>query len=174
MRASTTAIRCESERAERWPRWLGIETQQTEDIAMSAYDTTTGRTTLGGQIQDEHVEETHSLISADKVKGTSVYNAAGDNLGSIHDVMIDKRSGHVAYAVLSFGGFLGIGEKYHPLPWNVLTYDEDKGGYNIDLTADQLRAAPSYSGDELSRFGTDADESRLATYYGGIGGSPLI
>jgi sporulation protein YlmC with PRC-barrel domain len=141
---------------------------------MSSYDTTTGRTTLGSQVQDEHVEETHSLISADKVKGTSVYNAAGDNLGSIHDVMIDKRSGHVAYAVLSFGGFLGIGEKYHPLPWNVLNYDEDKGGYNIDLTADQLRDAPSYSNEELSRFGTDADESRVTTYYGGVGGAPLI
>jgi sporulation protein YlmC with PRC-barrel domain len=142
---------------------------------MTSYDTThTGRSSLSGQAQDEHVEETHSLISADKVKGTSVYNAAGDHLGSIHDVMIDKRSGHVAYAVLSFGGFLGIGEKYHPLPWNVLTYDEDKGGYNIDLTADQLRAAPSYSDDELSRFGSDADESRVTTYYGGIGGAPMI
>jgi sporulation protein YlmC with PRC-barrel domain len=141
---------------------------------MSAYDTTTGRTSLDAQVQDEHVEETGTLISADKVKGTSVYNGAGDNLGSIHDVMIDKRSGHVAYAVLSFGGFLGIGEKYHPLPWNVLSYDEDKGGYNIDLSADQLRAAPSYSGDELTRFGGSADEDRVATYYGGIGGAPMI
>ncbi len=122
---------------------------------MATYGTT-GTTTDAlrrGQIQDEHIRETGELISSDKVKGTTVYNAAGDNLGSIHDLMIDKRAGRVAYAVMSFGGFLGIGEKFHPLPWNVLTYDESKGGYNIDLTTDQLRSAPSYSREELARFG---------------------
>ena len=64
----------------------------------------------------EHQTETTTLIAADKVAGTTVYNAAGDTLGEIHDVMIDKASGKVAYAVMSFGGFLGIGEEYHPLP----------------------------------------------------------
>jgi sporulation protein YlmC with PRC-barrel domain len=125
-------------------------------------------------IRDEHVEETGALISAGKVKGTAVYNAVGDDLGTIHDVMIDKSSGRVAYAVMSFGGFLGIGEKYHPLPWNVLTYDEDKGGYNIDLSAEQLRAAPSYSSDELRRFGDRMENERVLTYYGGLGYPPII
>jgi hypothetical protein len=125
-------------------------------------------------IQDEHIEETGTLISAGKVKGTSVYNSADDDLGSIHDLMIDKRSGRVAYAVMSFGGFLGIGEKYHPLPWNVLTYDADKGGYNIDLSAEQLRSAPSYSSDELGRFGDREENERVSTYYGGLGYPPLI
>jgi sporulation protein YlmC with PRC-barrel domain len=140
---------------------------------MTTYGTT-GTTTdalRDGQIQDEHVHETPQLIAAEKVRGTSVYNSAGDNLGSIHDLMIDKRAGRVAYAVMSFGGFLGIGEKYHPLPWNTLTYDESKGGYNIDLTSDQLRLAPSYSRDELSRFGSD---DKVDTYYGGLGYPPLI
>ena len=133
---------------------------------------TYGSTGMGtGQVQDEHIRETGQLIAADKVTGTTVYNAAGDNLGSIHDLMIDKRSGRVAYAVMSFGGFLGIGEKFHPLPWNVLTYDESKGGYNIDLTSDQLRSAPSYSRDELTRFGSD---DRVDTYYGGLGYPPHI
>jgi sporulation protein YlmC with PRC-barrel domain len=124
-----------------------------------------------GEIQDEHIHETGQLIAAEKVRGTSVYNAAGDDLGSIHDLMIDKRNGRVAYAVMSFGGFLGIGEKFHPLPWNVLTYDESKGGYNIDLTSEQLRQAPSYSTDELARFGSDEKVDR---YYGGLGYPPPV
>ncbi len=141
---------------------------------MTSYDANTQAGMRSGDIQDQHVEETGSLISSDKVKGTSVYNSAGDNLGSIHDLMIDKRGGRVAYAVMSFGGFLGIGEKYHPLPWHVLTYDEDKGGYNIDLTSDQLRGAPSYSRHELSGFRAGDDDERVDTYYGGLGYPPLV
>jgi PRC-barrel domain len=66
-------------------------------------------------------DETNTLISSDKVEGTSVYNRQGEKLGSIHTLMINKISGKVAYAVMSFGGFLGIGDRYHPLPWSVLT-----------------------------------------------------
>ena len=65
----------------------------------------------------EAAQETGNLIASDKVQGTNVYNATGDNLGSIHDIMIDKPSGQVVYAIMSFGGFLGIGNQYHPLPW---------------------------------------------------------
>jgi sporulation protein YlmC with PRC-barrel domain len=128
---------------------------------MATYDTGSSANLRAGEAQAEHVRETHELISAEKVIGTSVYNANGDDLGSIHDLMIDKRGGRVAYAVMSFGGFLGIGEKYHPLPWHVLTYDEDKGGYNVGLSADQLRNAPTYSEAEMSRFGADADDQRV-------------
>ena len=71
----------------------------------------------------EAVQETGNLIASDKVQGTNVYNAAGDNLGAIHDVMIDKPSGKVAYAIMTFGGFLSMGNQYHPLPWSVLKYD---------------------------------------------------
>ena len=56
--------------------------------------------------------------------------------------MIDKRSGKVAYAVMSFGGFLGMGESYHPLPWEVLDYDERQGGYVVDLDKERLQNAP--------------------------------
>ena len=127
---------------------------------MSKLDTGTGTTTR------EHVDETPSLISASKVSGTSVYNAAGEDLGSVHDLMLDKRSGKVAYAVMSFGGFLGIGERYHPLPWHLLTYDEGKGGYNIDLSADRLRAGPSYSEIELDRFIDEGGGRQVSDYYG--------
>jgi sporulation protein YlmC with PRC-barrel domain len=132
---------------------------------MATYDTpgTTPDALRSGEIQDEHIHETGQLIAAEKVRGTAVYNSAGDNLGSIHDLMIDKRAGRVAYAVMSFGGFLGIGEKFHPLPWKVLTYDESKGGYNIDLTSD-----------ELTGFAARANDHRVDTYYGGLGYPPLI
>ncbi len=68
----------------------------------------------------EAVQETGSLIASDKVQGTEVYNTAGENLGAIHDIMVDKPSGKVAYAIMSFGGFLGIGNQYRPLPWSIL------------------------------------------------------
>lgn len=118
-------------------------------------------------------DETGKLISADKVIGTAVYNAGGNRLGTIHSVMLHKISGRVAYAVMSFGGFLGIGERFHPLPWDVLTYDEDKGGYNIDKTEDQLRSAPHYSREELDQL--DYGKSGIRDYYGvGLGGSETL
>ena len=78
-------------------------------------------------------QETTALIAASKVQGTDVFNSAGESLGSIHDLMIDKISGNVAYAIMSFGGFLGIGNSYHPLPWSLLQYDTSKGGYVVNL-----------------------------------------
>jgi hypothetical protein len=111
--------------------------------------------------------ETHELIAADKVEGTRVYNRAGDLLGTVDEVMIGKRNGKVAYAVMSFGGFLGIGERYHPLPWHVLTYDEDKGGYVVDMNEDQLKSAPHFSREEIDpRLGRREELDRLHTFYG--------
>ena len=88
--------------------------------------------------------ETIRLIGSDKVEGTNVYNHAGDHLGHIDRVMIDKRSGKVSYAVMSFGGFLGIGEEHYPLPWDMLTYDVDRDGYVVDLSREKLEGAPSF------------------------------
>jgi hypothetical protein len=73
-------------------------------------------------------DETHRLISSEKVDGTAVYDRRGERLGSVHHLMLDKYTGQVSYAVMSFGGFLGIGESYHPLPWKVLNYDIRLGG----------------------------------------------
>src|SRR5246127_5770157 len=89
-------------------------------------------------------DETLNLISADKVVGTSVYNRQGEKLGSVYTLMLNKLNGQVAYAVMSFGGFLGIGESYHPLPWEKLTYDTGLGGYVVDITKEQLEGAPAY------------------------------
>ena len=89
--------------------------------------------------------ETASLIGSDKVEGTAVYGADDQKIGSIQRVMIDKISGKVAYAITSFGGFLGIGEDYYPVPWPTLKYDTRLGGYRTGLTADRLRGAPKYN-----------------------------
>lgn len=110
------------------------------------------------------MEETHSLIAGDKVAGTSVYNRAGEKIGAIHDVMIDKRSGKVAYAVMAFGGFLGLGESYHPLPWSTLDYDVGQGGYVVDISRDQLKGAPHYGAEDRPRWDRDY-ETRLHDYY---------
>ena len=94
------------------------------------------------------VHETERLISADKVEGTPVYDRQGGSIGSVYTVMIDKYSGQVAYAVMSIGGFLGIGERYHPLPWKALDFDPRLGGYVVDVTREQLERAPSYASDD--------------------------
>jgi sporulation protein YlmC with PRC-barrel domain len=108
---------------------------------------------------------THSAaIPAKEVNGTAVYNASGDRLGDIDDVVIEKRSGHVVYAIMSFGGFLGIGEKYHPLPWEVLKYDTGKDGYVVNLDKDVLKRAPYYSKDEIGTSDVTWREP-VSTYY---------
>src|SRR6195256_3223300 len=86
--------------------------------------------------------ETTALIGSDKVEGTAVYGADEKKIGKIERVMIDKVSGKVAYAVLSFGGFMGMGEDYYPVPWSMLKYDTKLGGYRVNLTKDQLEKAP--------------------------------
>lgn len=110
-------------------------------------------------------KETHALIAADKVEGTAIYDAKGEKMGSIHRIMIDKLTGKVDYAVMSFGGFLGIGDRYHPLPWAMLTYDEGLEGYVVNLTKEKLEHAPSYAENEMTwqdpRFGTTVTD-----YYG--------
>ena len=110
--------------------------------------------------------EKTTLIAGREVRGTSVYNTAGDSLGSIDDVMLDKKSGKVAYAVMSFGGFLGMGNHYHPLPWSTLKYDTRKGGYVVDLSKSQLEGAPHYSQGTDPGWGSRDYENRLHTYYG--------
>jgi sporulation protein YlmC with PRC-barrel domain len=91
--------------------------------------------------------ETAELIGSDKVEGTTVYDTTGEKMGSIARVMINKRSGQVAYAVVQFGGFLGIGNDYYPLPWAALKYDTSLGGYRTNITEQQLTGAPKYQGE---------------------------
>jgi hypothetical protein len=99
---------------------------------------------------DETKITSGSLIAAEKVIGTTVYNPAGEKLGSIEDIMMDKVSGRTCYAVLSFGGFLGMGDKHYPLPWSELTYDRRYEGFVVNRDKKMLEGAPSYAEDDFS------------------------
>ena len=110
--------------------------------------------------------ETLDLIGSDKVEGSNVYGANNDKIGSIASVMIGKRDGKVAFAVLSFGGFLGMGKDYYPVPWSSLTYDTELGGYKTNITEQQLTGAPKYA-PESEWDWTDRQRARSAyDYYG--------
>ncbi len=93
--------------------------------------------------------------------GSSQNSGRGDDrqgekkLGTVDDIMLDKVSGKAIYAIMSFGGFLGIGEKYHPLPWSTLKYDESKGGYVVNLDKRILENAPTYDMNEDFRWTPD-------------------
>jgi hypothetical protein len=104
--------------------------------------------------QPLETKETHSLIGSDKVEGTAVYRSNGAKIGQIQRVMIGKQSGKVGYAVMSFGGFLGIGEEYYPLPWSLLTYNPRLEGYEVNISDAQLKSAPKFSTHENWDWGT--------------------
>ena len=115
---------------------------------------------------DDTTNTSGRLIGADQVQGTSIYNPRGDNLGSVEDVMLDKVSGRIAYAVVGFGGFLGIGNRHYPLPWEKLKYDTSMGGYVVDLDKRTLEGAPSYADNEAVTWEDQAWGRRVYDYYG--------
>jgi PRC-barrel domain protein len=108
--------------------------------------------------------ETSTLIGSDKVEGTTVYGRDAQAVGEIERVMIDKISGKVAYAVMSFGGFMGIGEDYYPVPWSMLSYDTSLGGYRTNISREQLDRAPKYSESTSWNWNRDNDR-RVYDYY---------
>jgi hypothetical protein len=110
------------------------------------------------------LDESRRLISSSKVEGTAVYDRAGEQLGTIANFMVDKVSGQVAYAVMSFGGFLGLGERYHPLPWRALTYDTALGGYVVDIDRTKLEEAPNHQEGE-DPFRDDEYGAKVDAYY---------
>ena len=110
--------------------------------------------------------ETVSLIGSDKVEGTAVYGADNSKIGKVERIMIDKISGKVAYAVLTFGGFMGIGEDYYPLPWSQLKYDTGLGGYVTGITLKQLEGAPKYSNDNAWNWSDTGRTKSINDYYG--------
>jgi hypothetical protein len=109
--------------------------------------------------------ETVSLIGSDKVQGTAVYDADGNKIGSVERVMIEKISGRVSYAVLSFGGFLGIGDDYYPLPWPSLKYNVDLGGYQVMIPIEKIKGAPKYARNAVWDW---AGATGVDDYYGEI------
>lgn len=107
-------------------------------------------------------DEVGSLISADKVQGTNLYSREGDDLGQVESIMIDKPTGKVAYAVVAFGGFLGMGQERRALPWSALRYDTEQNGYVVEAGNDVIRSTPTITKDYADR----AWGSRLHEHYG--------
>jgi sporulation protein YlmC with PRC-barrel domain len=106
-----------------------------------------------------------SAIRAKQVLGTKVTDTSGKKIGSIEDVILDKQSNSIMFAVVGFGGFLGMAEKYHPIPWSSLEYDPDEGAYVVSFTKEQLQAAPSGSIDELTANDGMGFRDRTYDYY---------
>lgn len=111
-------------------------------------------------------ENHDSLINSSRVEGTAVYNLEGEQIGSIEHLMLEKRGGRVAHAVMSFGGFLGIGEEHYPIPWSKLTYDTELGGYRVDITKEQLGEAPSHPAKSGYDWYDRSNEERIYNFYG--------
>jgi hypothetical protein len=111
-------------------------------------------------------EKPHELIGSDRVQGTAVYRPGGERVGHIVRIMIDKRSGQAAYAVMNFGGFLGLGQESYPIPWSLLTYSPKVGGYEVDISDDQLKAAPHLMANENIDLGDRTRELQMYEYYG--------
>jgi sporulation protein YlmC with PRC-barrel domain len=114
----------------------------------------------------DNVAETTSLIAGSKVTGTEVFNKDAENIGKIYDVMLDKQSGQVVYAVMSFGGLLGLGENYYPIPWRLLTYSSSLGGYVVNLNRSQLEGSPSHSTATPPDWDKETYGSDLQGYWG--------
>jgi hypothetical protein len=111
----------------------------------------------------------HKLILASRVLNTTVYNQDGEKIGHVDDLSIDRVSGQARYAIVSFGGFLGIGERFHPLPWPALHYEPEQAGYVVALDKAVLADAPHYDRTELVALGGDSSQAewnQIYEYYG--------
>ncbi len=132
-------------------------------------------TTTQGQMQAENQApmkasagsaSQHELIASDRVEGTNVYRSDGTKIGHIERIMLDKRSGQAVYAVMNFGGFLGLGGASYPLPWSVLTYNTTLGGYEVNVSDEQLKNAPRLRADERWDDGNRDRDTMIYGYYG--------
>lgn len=110
-------------------------------------------------------ELTHNLVKTDEIIGVNVINTQDEDLGEIKELVIDKLSGHVVYAVLSFGGFLGLGDKYFALPWKALNYDLNKDAFILNVSKEQLKNAPGFDKDHWPDMSDRTWESRIYKFY---------
>jgi hypothetical protein len=131
-------------------------------------------------MQDAHsastTDEEHKLILASRVLKTRVLNKAGEHIGDIKDLSIDRVTGETKYAIMSFGGFLGIGQRFHPLPWQMLDFDPQQDGYVVSLDKAALADAPHYDADELANLGGARHQfysDQISGYYGVMAFDPL-
>jgi hypothetical protein len=131
-----------------------------KELTLQEFDMASDQMARTGQ-----TDETDRLISSEKVEGTTVYNRNGESLGSIHHLMIDKFTGQVEYAVMSTGGFLGIGENYSPVPWDSLDYDVNLGGYVMDADRTRLEKAPRFTQNAQPNWSDHSYADRVDEYW---------
>jgi sporulation protein YlmC with PRC-barrel domain len=125
----------------------------------------------------EQAQETagHPLILSSRVVGTPVYNREGERLGHVDDLSLEKVSGRARYAIISFGGFLGLDERFHPVPWSLLDFDVKQDGYVVPLDKSALEGAPHYDAAEIRQLGGPEHRTygdTIFNYYGPYGGGP--
>jgi hypothetical protein len=108
----------------------------------------------------------HTLIASDRIEGTAVRRANGELIGHIERLMIDKLSGKVSYAVMSFGGFLGIGSNLLPIPWSLLSYSRKLDAYRLDVAEEDLKSAPNFNDRRDFDWGDRSQETALHRHYG--------
>ncbi len=106
------------------------------------------------------------LMGADTLVGNDVYNPAGENLGDVKEIMLDMRSGKVSYAVLSFGGFMGVGEKLFAVPWEVLKLDTENKRFTLDVNKEQLEGAPGFDKHHWPDMADTAWQKSIHDHYG--------
>ena len=119
--------------------------------------------------QERPDTSSHPLILSSRVTGTPVYDRAGTRLGHVDDLSIEKVSGRTIYAIMSFGGFLGIGERFHPVPWSLLDYDLERGGFAVPIEPAALKDAPNYDAAEIRDLGGPEYRTYGDTIYGYYG-----
>ena len=103
------------------------------------------------RVDDDLTDVEHRLISSNRIEGTPVFDRYAKKIGSIHSLMIEKDSGQVAYAVLTFARLLGLGARAYPLPWSMLTYNREQHGYCLDLRYEDIEDAPYMALDRADR-----------------------
>lgn len=151
--------------SERGGSWPGGERDRDERSSRDRYHERGDRFGRDDHRSGLPIEETGRLIASNKVEGTAVYGLDGERLGTIYNFMVEKVAGRVEYAVMTYGGFLGMGTRYYPIPWRMLKYDTRRGGYRVDLTVRDLERAPSFDRATEPRFDR-AYEERVHNWYG--------
>lgn len=116
--------------------------------------------------KDDPNQKFRRVMAASTLDGDSVKNRQGEDLGKVEDIMIDVPTGRVAYAVLSFGGFLGMGSKLFAIPWTTMTLDEDEKCFVLDVDKEVLKSAPGFDKDNWPDMADTAWRSRIYSYYG--------
>ena len=107
-----------------------------------------------------------NLMGADTLVGNDVYNNASEDIGEVKEIMLDMRTGKVSYAVLSYGGFLGMGEKLFAVPWDALKLDTENKRFTLNVQKDRLQEAPGFDKDHWPNMADPAWEKGIHAYYG--------